>query len=166
MYPYPHQPRCGSIAKCEHALGLDRNLADAHVRIGIAKLFTGAAEETESRVLEALRLSPRDAAAYDWILCAGAAKLYLGRDEEAAAWLRRSVETNPNYPLAYFLLASVSAHLDQMSEARAATKSGLSLDPTFTIHRFRVGASSDNPTYLAQRERIYEGMRKAGLPEE
>jgi len=153
-------------AKCKHALGLDRNLADAHVRIGIARLFTGAAEETESRVLEALRLSPRDSNAYVWMLCAGGAKHYLGRDEEAAAWLRRSVETNPNYPLAHFFLASACAHLDQMSEARAATKSGLSLDPTFTIHRLRAGESSDNPTYLAQRERIYEGMRKAGVPEE
>src|SRR6516164_7586394 len=72
------------IAKCEHALGLDRNLAYAHVRIGVAKTFTGRAEEAESRVLEALRLSPRDTEAYVWMLCAGLAKLYLGRDEEAA----------------------------------------------------------------------------------
>jgi tetratricopeptide (TPR) repeat protein len=153
------------IARCERALGLDRNLADAHVRIGLAKLFTGAAEETERRVLEALRLSPHDTAAYVWMLSAGAAKLFLGRDEEAAAWLRRSVEANPNYPLAHFLLACACAHLDQLSEARAATKSGLSLDPTFTIHRFRAGASSDNPTYLSQRERLIDGIRKAGVPE-
>jgi hypothetical protein len=52
-----------------------------------------------------------------------------------------------------------------MGEARAATKAGLALDPNFTIHRFRAGASGDNPTYLAQRERNYEGMRKAGVPE-
>jgi tetratricopeptide (TPR) repeat protein len=154
------------IAKCEHALGLDRNLADAHVKIGVAKTFTGRAEEAESRVLEALRLSPRDTEAYIWMLCAGGAKLYLGRDEEAAAWLRRSVEANPNYPLAHFFLAATCANLGQMSEARAATHAGLALDPTFTINRFRTGASSDNPTYLAQREHIYEGMRKAGVPEE
>ena len=42
----------------------------------------------------------------------------------------------------------------------------LALDPTFTIRRFREGAATDNPTYLAQRERVYDGMRKAGLPEE
>jgi TolB-like protein/class 3 adenylate cyclase len=154
------------IAKCEHALVLDRNLADAHVRIGVAKIFTGAAEETESRVLAALRLSPRDTAAYNWMLCAGAAKLFLGRDEEAAAWLRRSVEANPNSSLVHFLLASACARLDQMADARAATQTGLGFDPAFTIHRYRAGASSDNPTYLAQRERIIDGMRKAGVPEE
>jgi tetratricopeptide (TPR) repeat protein len=153
------------IVKCEHALGLDRNLADAHVKIGVAKTFTGRPEETENHVLVALRLSPRDTAAYTWMLCAGGANLYRGRDEEAAAWLRRSVEANPNYPLAHFFLAATCAHLGQMSEARAATNAGLALDPTFTIQRFRAGASSNNPTYLAQREHVYEGMRKAGVPE-
>ena len=133
--------------------------------IGMAKLFTGRAEETESHVLEALRLSPRETAAYAMILVAGLAKLYLGRDEEAAAWLRRSIEANRNFPLAHFLLASAFAHLGEMSEAGAATKAGLALDSTFTIQRFRAGASSNNPTYLAQRERIYEGMRKAGVPD-
>jgi TolB-like protein/class 3 adenylate cyclase len=150
------------IAKCGHALALDRNLAAAHSLIGLAT--TGRAQETEGHVLEALRLSPRDTLAHGWMLTAGAAKLYLGRDEEAVAWLRRAIETNRNFPLAHFLLAASWAHLGQMSEARAATKAGLALDPTFTIRRFRTGASSDNPTYLSQRERVYEGMRKAGVP--
>jgi TolB-like protein/class 3 adenylate cyclase len=52
------------IAKCEHALALDRNLAAAHAMIGIAKRSAGRSEETESHVLEALRLSPRDTFAY------------------------------------------------------------------------------------------------------
>jgi hypothetical protein len=53
-----------------------------------------------------------------------AAKLYLGRDEEGAAWLRRSIETNQNYPIAHFMLASALAHHGQMSDARAATQAG------------------------------------------
>jgi tetratricopeptide (TPR) repeat protein len=55
------------ITKCEHALALDRNLAAAHAMIGLAKYFTGRAEETESHVLVALRLSPRDTDAYRWM---------------------------------------------------------------------------------------------------
>jgi hypothetical protein len=38
--------------------------------------------------------------------------------------------------------------------------------PEFTVAKFRAGARSENPVYLAQRERLYEGMRKAGVPEE
>jgi hypothetical protein len=45
------------------------------------------------------------------------------------------------------------------------TKAGLAINPAFTISRFRDGAWSNNPAYLAQREHVYEGMRKAGLPE-
>jgi hypothetical protein len=48
------------IAECEHALALDRNLAQAHAVIGLGKIFIGRAEETEAHILEALRLSPRD----------------------------------------------------------------------------------------------------------
>jgi hypothetical protein len=39
------------------------------------------------------------------------------------------------------------------------------LDRAFTIRRFQRQLSSDNPTYLAKRERVYEGMRLAGVPE-
>ena len=77
----------------------------------------------------------------------------------------RSNEANRNGPLTHFALASALAHLGRLDEARVAVRSGLALDPSFTIRRFRVGAASDNPSYLARRERIYEGMRQAGVPE-
>ena len=63
------------IAECEHALALDRNLANAHALIGLGKIFIGRAEETEAHVAEALRLSPRDTMAYLWMHVAGLAKL-------------------------------------------------------------------------------------------
>ena len=89
----------------------------------------------------------------------------LGADAEAVAWLRRGIEANRNYPLAHFYLAAALALLGELDEARAAAQAGLALNPTFTIRRFRADAPSDNPTYLAGRERIYEGMRMAGVPE-
>jgi hypothetical protein len=42
----------------------------------------------------------------------------------------------------------------------------LELNPSFTIARFRSQTFNDNPIYLVGRERMYEGLRKAGLPEE
>ena len=41
----------------------------------------------------------------------------------------------------------------------------MALNPNFTIRRFRAGITSDNATFLAQRERIIEGLRLAGVPE-
>ena len=154
------------IRECEYALALDRNLADAHGCIGMAKYFVGHAEETEGHIQEALRLSPRDIYAYRWMLFVGIAKAQLGADAEAVNWLRRSIEANRNFPLAHFHLAEALALLGQLDDARAAAQAGLALDPGFNLRRYRVNALSDNPVYLAGRERSCEGMRLAGVPEE
>ena len=156
------------IAECEHALELDRNLASAHSLIGYGKTFIGRAEETEVHVIEALRISPRDTLAYIWMNFVGLAKLHLGSWEEAAAWCRRAIEANRNYPAACFNLAAALAQLDRFDQARSAVRAGLALNPTLTVSRVRAAwtARSDDPTFLAKVEQIFEGMRKAGLPEE
>jgi len=117
-------------------------------------------------VLESLRLSPHDTYAYLWMMVAGTAKHLLGRDEEAVAWLRRSIEANRNFRNTHLVLAAALAQLGRLDEARVAVQATLTLDPIVTIRRLRAGASSDNPTYLVQRQRISDGLRKAGLPEE
>jgi TolB-like protein/Flp pilus assembly protein TadD len=155
------------IAECEHALELDRNLADAHDTIGLGKIFIGRAEETEAHVAEALRLSPRDTMAYVWMAHVGVAKNHLGSWEQAVAWCRRSIEANRNYSFAYVMLAAALAQLGRLDEARSAAKAGLALMPTLTISRGRAfWTVSDDLTYLAQLEPIVEGVRKAGVPEE
>src|SRR4029077_8435955 len=153
------------IAECERALAIDRNLAWAHSCIGVAKLHMGRAAETEGHIREAFRLSPRDTLAHQWMDFVGTAKMHLGADAEAAGWLRRSIEANRNYPPAHFALAAALGLIGALDEARTAVKAGVALDPDFTIRRFRLGSSSDNPTYLAGRARICEGLRLAGVPE-
>ncbi|UPT91776.1 adenylate/guanylate cyclase domain-containing protein [Bradyrhizobium barranii subsp. apii] len=153
------------IAECERALALDRNLANAHAAIGFAMNSLGRGAETEAHVNEAFRLSPRDISAFRWLQMVGFAKVQLNADAEAVTWFRRSLEANRNYPITHFGIAAVLALLGSLDEARAAAKAGLALDPSFTIRRFRLGAASDNPTHLAGRERVYEGMRLAEVPE-
>ena len=153
------------IAECEHALALDPNLVHAHAAIGAAKIYMGRAEETGAHINDALRLSPRDTYAYVWLMIVGMAKFSIGKDEEAVAWLRRAIETNRNTSMAHFYLAAALAHLGRMNEAQAASRSGLALNPSFTITRYRPGRPTDNPIYLSQRERFIDGMRKAGVPE-
>jgi len=153
------------IAECEHALSLDRNLANAHGWVGLAKYYLGRPEETEAHVHEALRLSPRDIFAHRWMVFVGIAKVAINADTEAVVWLRRSIEANRNYTLAHFYLAVALALLGLLNEARATAQAGLRLDPGFTIRRFRAGAAGNDPKFLAGRERMYEGMRMAGIPE-
>ena len=167
IYMYTKRAAQG-IAECEHALALDRNLAQAHAMIGQGKIFIGRPEETEAHIVEALRLSPRDTLAYNWMNIAGIAKNNLGSYEQAVASCRRAIEANRNHPHPHFVLGSALAQLGRLDEARSAVKAGLALNPKFTISRARVAwtAMSDEPTYLAQLEPILEGMRLAGVPEQ
>jgi tetratricopeptide (TPR) repeat protein len=145
-----------AIAEFERALALDPNLAAAHADIGDAKIFIGRAGETEAHVNEALRLSPHDGRAWLWMLFAGAAKVHLGANEEAVAWLRRSIEINRTFPLAHFFLAAALANLGKLDEARAETQAGLALNPNFSVHGFRVGAESNNPIFLSNARSCWE----------
>ena len=152
------------IRECERALALDRNLAEAHAIIGCAKVLIGQGAEAEAHIQEALRLSPRDTHAFRWMQYAGFTKLVLGANSEAVAWLRRCLEANRNYPIAYFQLAAALALLGLLEEARTAARAGLAIDPTFTLRRMR-GRLSDDPTYRAGVQRVRKGMQIAGVPE-
>jgi tetratricopeptide (TPR) repeat protein len=106
------------IAECERALAIDRNYANAHGWIGLGKIYVGRNEETEAHILEALRISPRDTRVGVWAFIAGGAKFYSGRDEEAVAWLSRSIELYPTFPTPHFFLAAALARLGRLEEAR------------------------------------------------
>ena len=133
--------------------------------IGLAKVFYGSRAETEGSYPRGIpplssryRRLPVDADC--------------GRSQDAARRGCRSSRLaptkhrgQPQFSFAHFGFAAALGLLGSLDEARAAAKAGLALDPDFTIRRFRAGASSDNPTYLAGRERICMGMRMAGVPE-
>ena len=153
------------IAECERALALDPNLAEAHAMIGIAKIVVGRFEETETHIQEAMRLSPRDRYLSSWLVIAGIAQLYLGSDEKAVTCFRRSIEINRNHPAVQYYLAGALALLARLEEARYTVGAAITLHSDFTVSRFRSGAASDNPRYLAARERLCDGMLKAGVPE-
>jgi TolB-like protein/tetratricopeptide (TPR) repeat protein len=154
------------IAECERALALDRNLATAHAWIGLGKCNLGRAEESEAHIMEAFRLSPRDNKASSWMNTAGVAQSYLGADEAAVHWFKRSIETNRNIaPFVHFYLAAALAHLGRIEDARTSVLAGLALDPNFSLVQYHASSPTDHPTCLMQRARVADGLRKAGLPQ-
>ena len=155
------------LGEMDRTLALNQNIGAAHGWKGMAKIVLGRAEEAEAHVAEAFRISsPTDGAAFLWNNIAGLAKLHLGADEEAAELFRRAIDGNRNYPLNHFYNAAALALLGRLGEAQSEVRAGLAIAPNYTIANYRDGIESDNPTYLAQRERVIEGMRKAGVPEE
>jgi predicted Zn-dependent protease len=73
-------------------------------------------------------------------------------------------------PVTQALLTSALALTGRYAEAREALKQYLSAKGTTskTIAQFRLQhrAVSDNPKWLAYSDRLVEGLRKAGMPEE
>jgi tetratricopeptide (TPR) repeat protein len=165
VYIYTNRAAQG-ISELERALAIDRNLAAAHAYIGLAQNFVGRGEEGSGHIEYALRLSPRDAAVYLWRTFSGSVKVFLAKNEEAVAELRRAIEANRNFAVAHFYLAVALAELGRLDEARLEVNEGLSIDPTFTISRYRGDAPSDNPIFMSRRRQIYEIMRNIGIPEE
>ncbi len=151
-------------AHCERSLALDRNLAAAHGNgLSTAKLLLGRAEETETHLREAFRISPRDRFAYMWHATGGIASVLLNKDEEAIPWLRQSIEIFRDYTLSHLYLCAALAGLGRIVEARKELQTVLELDPSFSLARYRTTSMSDNPTFLKQRERVYAALRLAGL---
>src|SRR5229473_1822193 len=147
----------------DRALTLDPRNVDAMV--GMATLVATIAGSfasddraaqlaaAETMLNSALSMDPHYAGAH---LAMGAVLMFTNRANQA----------NRNFPLAHFHLAEALALLGQLDDARAAAQAGLALDPGFNLRRYRVNALSDNPVYLAGRERSCQGMRMAGVPEE
>jgi hypothetical protein len=63
------------------------------------------------------------------------------------------------------LIARALAQLGRLDEGHSSVRAGLALNPAFSVSRARWTAMSDDPTYLAQLEPVFDCLRKAGVPE-
>jgi hypothetical protein len=84
----------------------------------------------------------------------------------AVEQLRKSTAMNPNFGITFVFLAAAYALTGSVAEAADAYATGRRLLPDFTVAKFGRETVSGNPVYLEQRERVIEGMRKAGVPDE
>jgi tetratricopeptide (TPR) repeat protein len=154
-----------ALAAFEHAAQLDPNEPRAHASMAAANIMLGQPENALAPLRKAMRLSPRDAHLSRWQMIMGAASLHLQRDGEAIDWLNKSAALNPSNFFTHMFLASALALSGLEAEAKAQLAELLRLKPEFTLSHFKAVEPSDVPAFRAQRERIYEGLRRAGVPE-
>ena len=153
-----------AIGEYEAAIAINPSLAPAYAQLGHAKIRAGRAEEAFVPLQTAIHLSPRDPLLNIWYFIICHANTHLGRDDAAIEWCRRSVATGPFW-ISYVDLASAYAWTGRKDEAQAAVAELLKLMPNYTVDRWAHEGWSSNPVFLAQYQRIIEGLRKAGLPE-
>lgn len=156
-----------AIGELEAAIRLNPNAHLTYTTLGITKVLAGRGEEAFSHFADAIRLSPRDPLLFIGYFGIGWAEFMRGHDAEAIDVLRKSLALNPGYSPARLFLTAAYAMQGHLGAAREALAAYLRTNPIAnTITLLRENAQSTHPVYLAQRERLYDGMRRAGLPEE
>jgi TolB-like protein/DNA-binding winged helix-turn-helix (wHTH) protein len=155
-----------SITENETVIALDPNNANAHALAGFLNLYLGRAEDGFAGVVAAFRLSPRDPSVPWWQFFMCVLHARLAHWEQAIEWCEKSIVGNPELFYPYVDLAAANVWAGHDKEAREAVAQLLKVYPGYTVQKFAGTHYSDDPTFNAQRARIAEGLRKAGLPEE
>lgn len=154
-----------ALDEFEAAIAANRNFPNAYAQLGVLKIELDRPEETHALVTKAMGLSPRDPSFAIWISIDGLAAFHMQQDEAAIALLQKALGTGPRLPYEYAYLASALALCGRTDEGRTAFAEFERLFGPASIGRLRERAMSDHPAYLAQRERLFQGLRKLGLRE-
>jgi adenylate cyclase len=160
-----------AIVEAERSLALNPSFIDAYDPLCAANNFLGRPDRAIEAADMAIRLSPRDPFIWVKYHVKGWAFFMKEQDDHAIEWLRRTAAAAPGAePFTYLLLASAYALNGRQAEAQDELKRYLSLSRTksTTIAQLKKQQLSlaDNPTWVAYNERLFEGLRKAGMPEE
>jgi TolB-like protein len=157
-----------AIVAAERSLSLNPGFIPAYRNLCVATTYLGDPQQTIGYAEKAMRLSPSDPYLAFFHLFKALGCFMQRRDDEATSSLRRAVAYSPEFSNAFAWLAAVLALTGHEAEARDTLKRYFLIRGTKsrTIAQWRSLAYSDNPTYVALRERYYEGLRKAGMPEE
>jgi adenylate cyclase len=116
----------------------------------------------------ALRLSPHDPLAYVFLREKGLALFSLTRYTEAEDAFRASTAINPDLAINLLMLAASVALQGQDADARDTLQaiSPLPVPSAKSIAQLRDRQPYDNPFLHEVCNRVYEGLRKAGMPED
>jgi adenylate cyclase len=160
-----------AIVQAERSLALNPSFMEGYEVLCLANNFLGRPDRAMEYADTAIRLSPRDPYIFSNYHSKGWAFFMKEQDDHAIEWLRRSAAAAPGAePFTYLLLASAYALNGRQAEAQDELKRYLSLSRTksTTIAQLRNQQLSlaDNSTWVAYNERLFEGLRKAGMPEE
>jgi adenylate cyclase len=108
-----------------------------------------------------IRVSPVDPFLHNNFAGIGFALIELRHFDEAVAVSKKALRQNSSDPTAFRSLASALAHLGRDAEAREVLARLLEIDPAHTISGRTSRGGQPNPNLKL----LYEGLRKAGLPE-
>lgn len=149
-----------AIESLRRAIEIDPNYADGHAMLANTLHFVGKAEEGLSHIETAMRLNPRFPFWYYFAL--GANQFHLTRFEAAEASFLKSIDRNPRWRANHLYLVSTYGHLERQDDAEWEMDELRALGFEPTMENWLAIDKIQDPAY---RERFFEGLRKAGVPE-
>jgi TolB-like protein/class 3 adenylate cyclase/Tfp pilus assembly protein PilF len=147
----------------DRALSLNANLAAAWGFSGWIKVCFGETDTAIEHTAIAMRLSPLDPRTFAWQHYTSLAHLCAGRYDDAAVWAERAVRSQPNFASAMRSAAASHALAGRAVEAEKAMAQLRQFYPQLRLSKL---ADVIPPFRRSEhRDRLVEGLRKAGLPE-
>ena len=157
-----------AIAEAERALALNPSFLPVYTSLWLANWTAGRTEKANEYADAALRLGPHDSVAYVFLNDKGMGLFTLSRNEEATEFFKRAIAVYPEFASAYIRLTASLALSGHDAEAGDTLRRylALPLDIPKTIAQFKARRPDDTPNLRSYYDRLYQGLRKAGLPEE
>ncbi len=161
-----------AVAEHERALALDPSNVYAAASLGWDHVFFGHFDKGLEYFDKAILASPYDPGLASFYGGKAWANFGLKNYDQSIEWARQAIAINPNYvQYIHSALVAALALTGHDAEAREALQRYLALPstgPLKTIAAWKAyySAQGGDPTRVEANERVYAGLRKAGMPEE
>jgi TolB-like protein/DNA-binding SARP family transcriptional activator len=158
---YLHRDFDLALARFETALRINPNSARAWLWSAYTHAWVGEGSRAVANIQQAMALSPYDP--LDWAYSSGASVAYLadGQYGRAIEFAIRSIGENPGYTTGYKALILGLALANREAEARTPVHQLLSLEPRFTVEKFRLNSPAGTGTIG---EIFCDALARAGVP--
>ena len=147
------------------AIADDRSNAKAYAKAALYKMYLGRSADGIADIETALRLSPHDNDAGNWQVTLCRLRAHLAQWEKAIEECEKAVAARPSDLAGYIDLATANAWTGHDKDAREAVTQLQKVAPNANIQSLLRDTLDEDPTFNAEVARIYDGLRKAGLPE-
>ena len=155
-----------AVQACEQALERWPNEPRCLQALGHYRLQQGRPEEVAAPIELSLRLNPLESNQVAWgHFYLGMAQFHLHHDDVAYEEMRKVVAANPDNAFGWQWMAAIDALHGREQQARANLEVFSRITPGQSVSSLKATEASKNPAFWAERERFYEGLRQAGLPQ-
>jgi adenylate cyclase len=165
-----------AVAEAERSLALSPSNVDAVASLGYSDERRGEFGKSLEYLDKAIQANPHGPSLVYFYGGKALANFGLKNYDQAIDWARQAIAIRPDYvPYYHATLVAALALTGHDAEAREALQRYLALPSTRSLktiaawkafHNSQAPKQGDDPRFVEMAGRVYDGLRKAGMPEE